>query len=120
MPSGIKYFKGFFKHTWHLQQMDNPTFENVNKAEGRCTAGTELSEVKVGVSTATSTAATSTPVLSRSIPCGNGGCKATRSHGEARPESPWHLLKTIFLVSVIVALVIWVIVYTLLAQYRIL
>lgn len=32
------------------------------------------------------------------------------------PDSPWHRLKTIFLVSAIGSLIIWVVVYTVLSQ----
>ncbi|XP_012269485.1 uncharacterized protein LOC105693854 isoform X2 [Athalia rosae] len=123
MPSGIKCFKRFFKHTWHPQQMENASFGNDSKSVAETAGDTELGEVKVQVvptaSVATSTPTTS-PALPEGIPCGNGGCKTSRSRGEPRPESPWHQLKTIFLVSVIVALVIWVVAYTLLTQYQIL
>ncbi|KAJ9601549.1 hypothetical protein L9F63_000292 [Diploptera punctata] len=33
-----------------------------------------------------------------------------------KPENPWHRLKTIFLVSTIAILVVWIIVYTILSQ----
>ncbi|KAL6424054.1 hypothetical protein ACFW04_009745 [Cataglyphis niger] len=86
-------------------------------------AMTELGEVKVIAPS--SSIATSTPHISDApAPCKNGGCKVWRSNrdgnSEPRSESPWHLLKTIFLISVIVAFLLWVIVYTLLDQYRIL
>ncbi|KMQ87832.1 hypothetical protein RF55_12788 [Lasius niger] len=86
-------------------------------------AMTELGEVKV--TAPSSSIATSTPHTSGDpAPCKNGGCKVWRSNcdggGERRSESPWHSLKTVFLVSVIVAFLLWVIVYTLLDQYRIL
>lgn len=82
---------------------------------------TELNEVKVAVS---SSIATSMPHTSGDpAPCKNG-CKIWRSNrnggGEPHSESPWHSLKTIFLVSVIVAFLLWIIVYTLLDQYQIL
>ncbi|XP_046736354.1 uncharacterized protein LOC124405480 isoform X2 [Diprion similis] len=123
MPTGIKCFKRFFKHTWHPEQMENANF-NAPKSASERNGDTELTEVKLSVPTAS--VATSTPTSSspapapEGIPCGKGGCKTSRSRGEPRPESPWHQLKTIFLVSVIIALVIWVIVYTLLTQYQIL
>jgi hypothetical protein len=33
-----------------------------------------------------------------------------------QPESPWHKLKTIFLVTTVASLIIWVLVYTVLSQ----
>lgn len=78
---------------------------------------TELGEVKV--TTSTSSITTSTPIQVIGTPCKNGACKNFRPRPEPRAESPWHMLKSVFLVSVIVALFIWVIVYTLLAQYKI-
>ncbi|XP_046413185.1 uncharacterized protein [Neodiprion pinetum] len=123
MPTGVKCFKKFFKYTWHPQQMENTNFD-APKSAAEKTGDTEMNEVKVSVPTAsvaTSTPTTSSPAPApEGIPCGKGGCKTSRSRGEPRPESPWHHLKTIFLVSVIIALVIWVIVYTLLTQYQIL
>ncbi|XP_070172619.1 uncharacterized protein [Polyergus mexicanus] len=84
---------------------------------------TELGEVKV--TAPSSSIATSTPHTSGDpAPCKNGSCKVWRNNrdgsGEPRSESPWHSLKTVFLVSVIVAFLLWVIIYTLLDQYRIL
>ncbi|XP_011343472.1 uncharacterized protein LOC105282873 isoform X2 [Ooceraea biroi] len=82
---------------------------------------TELGEVVI--STATSSVATPAVRASDAAPCKNGGCKiwrSSRGSSEPRSESPWHLLKTIFLVSVIVAFLLWIIIYTLLDQYRIL
>jgi len=82
---------------------------------------TELGEVVI--SAATSSIATST-VHNNDAPCAkNGGCKnwrGSRNGSESRSESPWHLLKTIFLISVIVAFFLWIIIYTLLDHYRIL
>lgn len=84
---------------------------------------TELGEVSVIVPS--SNVATSMPhTSSETSPCKNGGCKIWRSSrdgnsGEPRSENPWHSLKTVFLVSVIVAFLLWVIVYTLLDQYQI-
>jgi hypothetical protein len=33
-----------------------------------------------------------------------------------QPESPWHYLKTIFLITTVASLIIWVLVYTVLSQ----
>ncbi|XP_023287760.1 uncharacterized protein LOC105699731 isoform X2 [Orussus abietinus] len=105
-------------------KIDGPaTFEPRKSGSRGASIGTGAGETELGmikVVAPTSSVATSTPLPAGGIPCRNGGCKASRSRGEPRPESPWHLLKTIFLVSVIVALIVWVIVYTLLAQYQIL
>lgn len=105
-----------------FSQMDSPTrFEPAKCVGAGFNAGeTELGEVKIIVPTSSIATSTIIEESTGSIPCGNGGCKTSRSRGEPRHESPWHKLKTIFLVSVIVALVVWIIVYTLLAQYQIL
>lgn len=97
--------------------MESPSRFELTK-EVQSVDETELGEVKV--TPPTSSVATSTPAQPGSIPCRNGGCKSWTSRAESRMESPWHFLKTVFLISVIVALVIWVIVYTFLAQYQIL
>ncbi|XP_076385242.1 uncharacterized protein LOC100875244 isoform X3 [Megachile rotundata] len=97
--------------------MESPSRFELTKADDQSADETELGEVKA--SPPTSNVATSTPAQPGSIPCRNGGCKSW-NRGETRLESPWHFLKTVFLVTVIVALVIWVIVYTCLAQYRVL
>ncbi|CAK9802353.1 hypothetical protein ANTQUA_LOCUS3268 [Anthophora quadrimaculata] len=97
--------------------MESPSRFDLTKTEVQSVNETELGEVKV--TPPTSSVATSTPVQPGSIPCRNGGCKSW-NRSESRLESPWHFLKTVFLISVIVALVIWVIVYTFLTQYRIL
>ncbi|XP_043518643.1 uncharacterized protein LOC122533207 isoform X3 [Frieseomelitta varia] len=102
----------------YLDQMESPSRFELTKAEAESGEETELGEVKVTLPT--STVATSTPVQPGAIPCRNGGCKSWTSRAESRMESPWHFLKTIFLISVIVALILWIIVYTFLAQYRIL
>ncbi|XP_016770105.1 uncharacterized protein LOC725578 isoform X2 [Apis mellifera] len=114
----MKCFKKFFQHTWHLQQMESPSKFELTKTEVQIADETELGEVKV--MPLTSNVATSTPVQPGGIPCKNGGCKSWASRAESRMESPWHFLKTIFLISVIVALILWVIVYTFLVQYQIL
>lgn len=114
----MKCFKSFFKHTWHPQQMESPPRCQPGKAEGAGAGETELGEIKV--TTPMSNVASSTGSRVGSVPCQNGGCKVWRSRVEPRAESPWHLLKTIFLISVILALILWVIVYTVLAQYQIL
>lgn len=100
----------------------------LTKTETKGAEETELAEVKTTLPT--NNVATSTGKLASyqngqqvqpgSIPCRNGGCKSWSGRSESRLESPWHFLKTVFLISVIVALVLWVIVYTFLAQYRIL
>lgn len=87
---------------------------------------TELGEVRVtGPQPSASTArASGNHDQEPKALCKNGGCKVWRSGrvdgGEPRTESPWHSLKTVFLLSVIVAFLLWIIVYTLLDQYRIL
>ncbi|XP_078039381.1 uncharacterized protein LOC144471326 isoform X2 [Augochlora pura] len=121
----MRYFKNFFQHTWHPQQMENLSRFELTKTKPRDVEENELAEVKTAVPTnnvATSTAKLSSanPVHPGSIPCRNGGCKGWAGRSESRLESPWHFLKTVFLISVIVALVIWVVVYTFLAQYGIL
>lgn len=103
-------------HRWF--QMESPSKFELTKTEVQIADETELGEVKV--MPLTSNVATSTPVQPGSIPCKNGGCKSWASRAESRMESPWHFLKTIFLISVIVALILWVIVYTFLVQYQIL
>ena len=112
----MRCFKNFFQHTWHPQQMESPSRFELTKTESPSGEETELGEVKLTMPSSS----VATQVQPGSIPCRNGGCKSWTSRGEPRLESPWHILKTIFLVSVIVALVLWVIVYTFLAQYRIL
>lgn len=99
-------------------QMESPSKFELTKTEVQIADETELGEVKV--MPLTSNVATSTPVQPGGIPCKNGGCKSWASRAESRMESPWHFLKTIFLISVIVALILWVIVYTFLVQYQIL
>lgn len=132
----MRCFESFFKHTWRPQQvhqMDSLSkFEpTAKKTADRHAAGenTELGEVKVTApnsNVATSITPTAHTSGSNAVagPCKNGGCKVWRSSrigsGEPRTESPWHSLKTVFLVSVIVAFLLWIIVYTLLDQYRIL
>ncbi|XP_043786811.1 uncharacterized protein LOC122711808 [Apis laboriosa] len=98
--------------------MESPSKFELTKTDVQIADETELGEVKV--MPLTSNVATSTPVQPGSIPCKNGGCKSWASRAESRMESPWHFLKTIFLISVIVALILWVIVYTFLVQYQIL
>jgi len=112
----------------YLSQVDPPSkFELTTKKTARMqqqhVSGetTELGEVVI--SAATSSIATSTVHTNKDAPCKNGGCKnwrSGRSGNESRSESPWHLLKTVFLISVIVAFFLWIIVYTLLDHYRIL
>ncbi|XP_012230321.1 uncharacterized protein [Linepithema humile] len=115
------------KYKYAFDNMDLPSkFEPTTKmTEIHRHAGgetTELGEVKV--MTAPSSSMTTTMLNANSsndtAPCKNSGCKVWSSRGEPRSESPWHSLKTIFLVSVIVAFLLWIIVYTLLDRYRIL
>lgn len=105
-----------------------PTMKKMAEVH-RLAAGetTELGEVKIIVpenNVATSMSTMAHTSSSENAPCKNGGCKVWRSSrsngGEPRTESPWHSLKTVFLVSVLVAFLLWIIVYTLLDQYRIL
>lgn len=127
----MRCFESFFKRTWRPQQVHQmdpasrfePTTKRTAEVHHHATgeAMTELGEVKVAAS---SSIAMSMPHTSGDpAPCKNG-CKIYRSNrdggGEPRSESPWHSLKTVFLVSVIVAFLLWIIVYTLLDQYRIL
>lgn len=110
------------RHFLYLLQMDPPSrFESTKTADTQHVGETELDEVQV-IATPPDNSVNSTPAtLSRidGLSCRNGGCKIWRSRDES-PESPWHTLKTVFLVSVIVAFFIWILVYTLLDQYRIL
>uniref|UniRef100_A0A0C9QNK6 DNER protein n=1 Tax=Fopius arisanus TaxID=64838 RepID=A0A0C9QNK6_9HYME len=111
----MKCFKLFFKHTWQPQQMDNPVHLNGSRSSRVDLSATELGEVRM---------ASPTPAASSSKnvapgPCSNGPCKTSMSLHN-KPESPWHSLKTVFLVSFIIALIIWIIVYTLLSQYELL
>ncbi|XP_076281468.1 uncharacterized protein LOC143209560 isoform X2 [Lasioglossum baleicum] len=111
-----------------LRKMESLSRFELTKTETRGAEETELAEVKTTLPT--NNAATSTGKLASlqhaqqvqpgSIPCRNRGCKSWSGRSESRLESPWHFLKTVFLISVIVALVLWVIVYTFLTQYRIL
>ncbi|XP_011874441.1 PREDICTED: uncharacterized protein LOC105565670 isoform X2 [Vollenhovia emeryi] len=137
----MRCFESFFKHTWRPQQVQmDPSSRSELKTKKtakvlRHAAGeiTELDEVRVSApnsNVATSMSSTAHPsdndASASATPCKNGGCKVWRSSrvgvGEPRTlaESPWHSLKTVFLVSVIVAFLLWIIVYTLLDQYRIL
>ncbi|KAL6266973.1 hypothetical protein P5V15_000057 [Pogonomyrmex californicus] len=130
----MRCFESFFKHTWRPQQvhqMDSPAkFEPTRKTAEvhRHAAGetTELGEVRATAPSSnvvTSMPSSVTHSSSSGVaPCRNGGCKIWRSSriGEPQAESPWHSLKTVFLLSVIVAFLIWIVVYTLLDQYRIL
>ncbi|XP_029176859.1 uncharacterized protein LOC114944959 [Nylanderia fulva] len=117
---------GKYGHVFNMEPSSKfePTTAAVAEVHRHATgeAMTELGEVKVTLPG--SSIATSTPHTSggEPAPCKNGGCKVWRSNrnGEQHSESPWHSLKTIFLVSVIVAFLLWVIVYTLLNQYQIL
>lgn len=113
----MKCFRIFFKHTWHPQQINNNNssiFEEM-KTNVRSTNVMELKEVDVIAPK--KNVATLTVVQPGSIPCQNSGCRNWGTRGV--PESPWHILKTIFLVSIIVTLIIWVVIYALLAQYHI-
>ncbi|XP_018346195.1 PREDICTED: uncharacterized protein LOC108750870 isoform X2 [Trachymyrmex septentrionalis] len=126
----MRCFESFFKHTWRPQQMDSPSkFELATKTAEvhRHAAGetTEMGEVKVTAPSSNIATSMAHSSGSNGMPCKNGGCKIWRNSriegSEPRtPESPWHSLKTIFLVSVIVAFLLWIIIYTLLDQYRIL
>ncbi|XP_012540392.1 uncharacterized protein LOC105838971 isoform X2 [Monomorium pharaonis] len=106
----------------------NPTKKTAELVHGAVGETTELDDVKVTAPSshhaATSTPSTAHTGSENATPCKNGGCKTWRSSrlggGEPRTESPWHSLKTVFLVSVIVAFLVWIIVYAILDQYRIL
>ncbi|XP_011149663.1 uncharacterized protein LOC105189323 isoform X3 [Harpegnathos saltator] len=115
------------KYGFTRDNVDPPSrFESTKITEMRHNAGeTELGEVQVIATLPTNNVPTSTLPSTTSprtgeLPCKNGSCKVRKSRAEPRLESPWHTLKTIFLVSVIVAFLLWVIVYTLLDQYQIL
>ncbi|XP_031847866.1 uncharacterized protein LOC116433665 isoform X2 [Nomia melanderi] len=99
-------------------RMESLSRFELTKTESRSVDETELAEVRTTLPT--NNAATSTPQQPGGVPCRNNGCKSWSSRSESRLESPWHFLKTVFLVSVIVALVLWVIVYASLSQYRVL
>ncbi|XP_015114105.1 uncharacterized protein LOC107039147 [Diachasma alloeum] len=95
--------------------MDNPAHLNGSRSSGVDLPATELGEVRMSLPTPA--ASSSRHVGGGS--CHNGPCK-TPMGLQHKPESPWHSLKTVFLVSCIVALIIWIIVYTLLSQYELL
>lgn len=110
--------------TFNPFQMEPPTRKTAEVHRHAAGEVTELGEVRVQTAAMASTASTAHPSHAKA-PCEarNGGCKGGiwRSGGtEPRTESPWHSLKTVFLLSVIVAFLLWIIVYTLLDQYRIL
>ncbi|XP_014471664.1 PREDICTED: uncharacterized protein LOC106742858 isoform X2 [Dinoponera quadriceps] len=117
------------KYGYAFDNVDPPSrFGPTKTTEMRHHVGeTELGEVQViatlptnNVATPTMPSTTTTSPRADEPPCRNGDCKTRRSRVDPRPESPWHTLKTIFLISVIVAFLLWVIVYTLLDQYQIL
>lgn len=110
----------------YFLQVDPPSRFEPSKTEMRHHTGeTELGEMQVitlptnNIATSSLPSTTTSPHIGE-LSCRNGGCKVRRNRTEPRLESPWHTLKTIFLVSVIVAFLLWVIVYTLLDQYQIL
>ncbi|XP_035732385.1 uncharacterized protein LOC118446161 isoform X1 [Vespa mandarinia] len=98
----------------HINNNNSSIFEEM-KTNVRSTNVMELNEVDVIAPK--KNVATLTVVQAGSIPCQNSGCRNWGTRGV--PESPWHILKTIFLVSIIVTLIIWVVIYALLAQYHI-
>ncbi|XP_023245341.1 uncharacterized protein LOC106646767 isoform X1 [Copidosoma floridanum] len=53
------------------------------------------------------------------LACHDGACKsrAQRHQPVHRLESPWHHLKTVFLVSIIISFIVWIVAYVLLVQY---
>lgn len=129
----MRCFESFFKRTWRPQQMRQmdssskfePTTTKTAEVHRHSTGETmtELGEVKTIPPSSSIATSTLHPSGDDPAPCKNGGCKIWNRgirDGERRSESPWHSLKTIFLVSVIVAFLLWVIVYTLLDQYQIL
>ncbi|XP_051176321.1 uncharacterized protein LOC127291296 isoform X2 [Leptopilina boulardi] len=115
----MKCFKIFFKHTWHPQQVDHPLRFDQGKMETNSPGETELSEMKT-VTMSSMNVTASNPNHSNDHQCRNGTCKMSTIRHNPQPESPWHYLKTVFLISVIIALIIWIIVYTLLVQYKVL
>ncbi|OXU30837.1 hypothetical protein TSAR_009876 [Trichomalopsis sarcophagae] len=98
-----------------FDRMDNP--KRLSSPAKACNARsaneTELGELKVEPHEVQ---------VVQGVPCHNGACKSSPVKGrpEHRLESPWHHLKTLFLVSMIIALIIWIIVYVLLNQYNVL
>ncbi|XP_043480496.1 uncharacterized protein LOC122510128 [Leptopilina heterotoma] len=98
--------------------MDRPLRCDQGKMETNPSGETELSEMKIVTSSIGVTATNQNH--SEDHQCRNGTCKISRIRNNQQPENPWHYLKTIFLISVIIALIIWIIVYTLLVQYKVL
>lgn len=98
--------------------MDNPgRFSSPTKScNARSVNETELGELKM-----TSQEIQVVGSVGQGVPCHNGACRSSiKGRAEHRLESPWHYLKTLFLVSIIIAFVVWIIVYVLLAQYNVL
>lgn len=96
--------------------MDNPTCFEVTRGVEIPQNDTELGEVKV--MSLTTMATTSKDV--QAIPCSNGGCKKSVFNKKNSDESPWHYLKTIYLIFFMFALIVWIIVYSLLSRYELL
>ncbi|XP_058809664.1 uncharacterized protein LOC131674872 isoform X3 [Phymastichus coffea] len=117
-------FKGFFRRTWHPQQMESEgRFSCGDLPPKQCSNTRAIHETELGVlKSSVHETSSSPPSGSRAgVACHNGACKA---HGLRPPhhriENPWHYLKTIFLVSIIFAFIVWIIVYVLLTQYEVL
>ncbi|XP_033216525.1 uncharacterized protein LOC117172568 isoform X2 [Belonocnema kinseyi] len=112
--------RGFCPNRWRCgtRKVDQPSRYDPAKMEKNSPVEADHSEMKIIIPTVS--VATSIPPKPENIPCNSGACKSSRMRSDPRPESPWHILKTIFLIVVVVALIIWVIVYTLLVQYQIL
>jgi hypothetical protein len=99
--------------------MDNVGFEQDRKTT------VEMGDVS---SAAASTEVTLTTINGNGVPGCTDACLSLHQQHQKNlqqyekstiprpPESPWHRLKTIFLVSAIGSLIIWVVVYTVLSQ----
>ena len=101
-------------------QMESPVrFASAPKpCSVRGVSETELGELRA-VATSTANSPTATDA---GVPCHNGACKSSgdKLRPEHHIESPWHHLKSLFLVSIIVALVVWIFVYVMLTQFDVL
>ncbi|KAK9737277.1 hypothetical protein QE152_g10866 [Popillia japonica] len=107
-----------------IKKMENPVFQkDVEKGvelQKDVEKGVELLETKKqGLTTNGATPITKPPPQpSASTSCKPEICQAARSR-YSPPElagSPWHIKKTIFLLTFLILMVIWVIVFTTLSQ----
>ena len=84
---------------------------------------TELNDFKIISLEGTTT--TSNNQNNSTISCYNGACKHGNQNNnlineKSVPESPWHILKTYFLLIIIVSLILWIFIYVTLTYYKLL